>query len=54
MVSEFDLPCTDCGHDLAETTIAVTGSRVVVAECPNCGTRHYPEKALARLDTRPT
>jgi transcription elongation factor Elf1 len=47
MVSEFDLPCTACGHALSETTLAVPGEEgVAVAECPACGTRHYPESAL--------
>lgn len=50
MVSEFDLPCTNCGHDLARTTLPTTGDRgVTVAECQNCGTRHYPEAALGRF-----
>ncbi|QIO23195.1 hypothetical protein [Haloarcula sp. JP-L23] len=47
MVTEFDLPCSDCGHDLVRVeTTAADGSPVAVAECPNCGVRHYPESAL--------
>jgi len=53
MVSEFDLPCTACGHDLARTTGATPGaSAVTVAECPECGTRHYPEAALENAQSR--
>jgi len=43
MVSEYDLPCTNCGHDLSRVTLA---GDVPVAKCPNCGTRHYPEGSL--------
>jgi uncharacterized Zn finger protein len=48
MVSEFDLPCTACGQDLVEAhVVAPSGdAQVTVAECQNCGTRHYPETAL--------
>lgn len=54
MVSEFDLPCTACGHDLAEATVAANGSdgSVTVAVCPSCGTRHYPESALEGFRSR--
>jgi len=50
MVTEFDLPCTACGHALAATTVAAESGEgsVTVAECPNCGIRHYPESALER------
>jgi uncharacterized Zn finger protein len=51
MVSEFDLPCTACGHDLARTTVATPGEGgVTVAECGECGTRHYPESALDTVE----
>ncbi len=54
MVSEFDLPCTACGHDLARATLPTAGgSGVTVAECQNCGTRHYPESALHGLAKGP-
>ena len=88
MVSEFDLPCTECDRELVarevspgswpssadrpagatppgatavgdkavgtetpgETTGAETASEALtVAECPGCGSRYYPEEALARL-----
>ncbi|MHB9286088.1 hypothetical protein ACKVMT_03500 [Halobacteriales archaeon Cl-PHB] len=53
MVSEFDLPCTDCGTALRRsTTTDSSGQSVTVAECPNCGTRHYPEAALDDLRYR--
>ncbi|MBX0294370.1 hypothetical protein [Haloarcula nitratireducens] len=50
MVSEYDLPCSECGDSLvrAEVTTA-DGSVLVVAECQNCGGRHYPESALRRV-----
>jgi len=52
MVSEFDLPCTACGHELARTTVATAGAGgVTVAECLECGTRHYPESALETVET---
>lgn len=50
MVSEFDLPCTDCGQRLVETEIeGPAGNRVTVAECPDCGGRYYPESTLRRF-----
>ena len=49
MVSEYDLPCTDCGHDLVRSQLALDGGTVAVAECQHCGTRHYPESALGHV-----
>ena len=49
MVSEFDLPCTNCGSELSRSTITVGAGDVSVAECPRCGARHYPEASLASL-----
>lgn len=49
MVTEFDLPCSDCGHDLARVEVVTDGSSLTVAECPNCGVRHYPESALGQF-----
>ncbi|MFB6309125.1 MAG: hypothetical protein ABEH35_07330 [Haloarculaceae archaeon] len=51
MVSEFDLPCSDCGAELvrSEAVLAGDGSAVPIAECPSCGGRYYPEAALERL-----
>ncbi len=54
-ITEFDLGCSDCGSDLSPTT--VPAARIVpdvrgditIAECPECGGRYYPEKALDRL-----
>jgi uncharacterized Zn finger protein len=51
MVSEFDLPCTECGGDLTRSVVQSTGGNVAVAECPDCGTRHYPELALSALQS---
>jgi hypothetical protein len=56
MVSEFDLPCTDCNEALVArelsrpTTEGVASSEgLTIAECPSCGGRYYPEETLARL-----
>lgn len=50
MTTEFDLPCAECGRELVRREIpAEDGSgEVVVAECPDCGGRYYPEDALGR------
>jgi uncharacterized Zn finger protein len=50
MVTEFDLPCADCQQELVRTVVeGAAGTELTVAECPNCGTRYYPESALGRL-----
>ncbi|MFB6139890.1 MAG: hypothetical protein ABEJ26_05595 [Halosimplex sp.] len=51
MVSEFDLPCTDCDQQLvrARVTAPSAGGEVTVAECPTCGSRYYPESALEKV-----
>ncbi|MFB6183004.1 MAG: hypothetical protein ABEI96_00475 [Haloarculaceae archaeon] len=52
MVSEFDLPCSECGDDLVRTTAPAPsrpGVELQVAECPTCGGRYYPEATLERL-----
>ncbi|MFC7142036.1 hypothetical protein ACFQMA_19640 [Halosimplex aquaticum] len=50
MVSEFDLPCTDCDQQLVRTEVASsTGDELTVAECPTCGSRYYPESALEQV-----
>lgn len=55
MVSEFDLPCTDCNQELVAREVsapgvdASTSDALTVAECPSCGGRYYPEQALDRL-----
>ncbi|MDG5776339.1 hypothetical protein VB773_08885 [Haloarculaceae archaeon H-GB2-1] len=52
MVSEFELPCSECGDDLVQTTVPAPSEptvEVTVAECPSCGGRHYPEPTLERL-----
>lgn len=51
MVSEFDLPCTECGGDLARSVVQSAGGSVAIAKCPTCGTRHYPEPALSALQS---
>jgi uncharacterized Zn finger protein len=50
MVSEFDLPCTDCEQELVARELArPSADSLTVAECPSCGGRYYPEETLARL-----
>lgn len=51
MVSEFDLPCTDCNQPLqrAEVESSPAGGPLTVAECPTCGSRYYPESALEQV-----
>ncbi len=56
MTTEFDLGCATCGGRLEEQTLGadavnanVTGT-VDVAVCADCGSRHFPERALAALD----
>lgn len=54
MTTEFDLPCTACGDDLTRREATVSGieKSVQVADCPRCGARHYPQKALLALRSR--
>ena len=52
MVSEFDLPCVDCGQELVRRQVAEAGDTLTVAECPSCGGRYYPEGALSALSLR--
>lgn len=53
MVSEFDLPCTECGQRLDRATVATASDATVeIAECSNCGTRHYPKTALDSFRSR--
>lgn len=59
MVSEFDLPCTECDQELVArevrpATEAQPGEGLTVAECPSCGGRYYPEETLVRLSVEPT
>ncbi len=57
MIHETDLPCSDCDTRLVEQTAHVTEleiptnwqGTVVVAECPKCGARYYPEETLSKL-----
>lgn len=57
MTHETDLPCSDCEASLVERTIRAhelpvstrqQGS-IVIAECPDCGARYYPEETLTEL-----
>lgn len=57
MPYETDLPCSDCGGSLLERDLSPgeispgveTVEPVVVAECTECGARHYPAGTLKRL-----
>lgn len=55
MTTEFDLRCATCGGTLARKTVSpdVLGIDAVdtlpIAECVDCGGRHFPELALERL-----
>lgn len=57
MVHESDLPCSDCGAALVERDVeppalslsSSSEGPLSLAECPACGARYYPERALARL-----
>lgn len=57
MMYETDIPCSDCGTALVETTVSIgdlavsTSWRgtVTVAECPECGARYYPEQTVTDL-----
>lgn len=58
-MNEFDLPCTDCGTALVESTVPAARlpvdtthvGEVTIAVCPDCETRHYPDATLAELTT---
>jgi uncharacterized Zn finger protein len=52
MVSEFDLPCVDCGQELVRRQVVEAGDSLTVAECPSCGGRYYPEETLSALALR--
>ncbi|QLH81710.1 hypothetical protein [Halosimplex pelagicum] len=57
---EIDIPCSECGTELAERVVFTadlpveTGWRgsVRVAECPSCGARYYPRQTVAQLAGR--
>lgn len=60
MTTEFDLGCATCGGSLRETTVAAdtlgfeVTAPVSVAECTECGGRHFPERALDQLWNGPS
>lgn len=59
MVTEFDLPCTECDQELVARELGPgtgpqAGEELTVAECPSCGSRYYPEETLTRLSLEPT
>lgn len=49
MTTEFELPCVDCGQELVRQRLSTGGDDVTVAQCPDCGSRYYPEDALGRI-----
>lgn len=57
MTRETDLPCSECGGSLLERDVSVhdlgvgvdASRTVVVAECRECGARHYPDGTIERL-----
>lgn len=55
VVTEYELACTSCGGSLTRATVdpsavgaPVTG-RITVAQCGNCGVRHFPRETLEEL-----
>lgn len=62
MMHETDIPCSDCGTTLVETTVPVSDlpvstslrGTVTVAECPACDARYYPEQTVVALSGETT
>jgi uncharacterized protein (DUF39 family) len=63
MIHETDLPCSDCGGSLLERDVAAgefvdveAAETVAVAECTDCGARHFPDGTVRRLydDSEPS
>jgi len=56
MTTEFDLGCATCGGRLEKRQVRADALRanvtraVDVAVCADCGSRHFPEPALAALN----
>ncbi|WP_202935045.1 hypothetical protein [Halorussus amylolyticus] len=57
MTTEFDLGCVNCEESLTRREVAAealgfaTPGEVEVAECPDCGSRYFPDATLKRLQT---
>lgn len=55
MVTEFDLPCTECGGEIVRVEISPdTGgesnsTKEYVGECVECDARFYPAETLKSL-----
>lgn len=57
MTCETDIPCLECGSPSDERSIATTtldvslpeSQTIRIAECPDCGARHFAESALRVL-----
>lgn len=57
MLTETNLPCSDCGGELAELVVDVRslpgprteGDSHPIAFCPDCQIRFYPKQTLEHL-----
>lgn len=55
MVTEFDLPCTECGGEIVRTELSPgngsesNSSIRYVGECTECNARFYPAETLESL-----
>jgi len=50
MITEFDLPCADCGQELVRHRVSAGRFEdVIIAKCPDCGSQYYPKDALGRI-----
>lgn len=61
-MNELTLPCSDCGTALVEQPVHTRDlpvstahhGTVSLANCPSCGARFYPRRALAQLSASRT
>jgi uncharacterized Zn finger protein len=55
MITEFDLPCSNCGGQLEQVQISIgdqgteLDNTLLLAKCVECGAEYYPEKTLDQL-----
>lgn len=55
MVTEFDLPCTECGGEIIRVEVSANtdsennSTKEYVGECAECGARFYPAETLESL-----
>ena len=62
MVTEYELTCTSCGGALSRASVdpgaidapwvgeVASDGPLPVAQCANCGVRHFPRSTLERLN----